>query len=123
MERERIPDRLCALSTQRPMRGSISQTRRSQPQLKSRVRCLTNWATQMPPYFLLFKVQKQWAFQTQTSRFLSLLFVLSTQPILACLCLLYNTLLNALTHTMHVQTFWLFLTCGFRRLLFWLPSY
>ena len=31
-----------------PLRGSNSQTVRSWPELKSRVECLTNWATQMP---------------------------------------------------------------------------
>ena len=37
-----------------PMRGSISSTVRSWPELKPSVGCLTNWATQWPQKMLLF---------------------------------------------------------------------
>ena len=45
--RERIPSRLCTVSTE-PDVGSNSQTVRSWREPKSRVQRLTNWATQVP---------------------------------------------------------------------------
>ena len=40
------------LSAQSPTWGSISWTTRSWPEPKSRIGCLTDWATQAPPNFL-----------------------------------------------------------------------
>ena len=51
--RQRIPSRLHAVSTE-PDVSSNSQTMRSWPEPKPRVRRLTNWATQVPLYYLLF---------------------------------------------------------------------
>ena len=45
----------CA-ATQSPAWDRVSQNVRSWAELKSRVRCWTNWATQMPLIFILHKV-------------------------------------------------------------------
>ena len=47
-ERENEPQTGSFLSVESPVEGSISWTVRSSPESKSRVRCLTNWATQVP---------------------------------------------------------------------------
>ena len=49
-EEERESQAGSALSAQSPMWGSNSRTMRSWPELKPRVRRLTNWATEVPPY-------------------------------------------------------------------------
>ena len=43
------------LSAQSPMQGSNSRTMRSWPEPKSRVRCLTDWATQAPCVFTVLR--------------------------------------------------------------------
>ena len=52
-EGERESQAGSVLSAQSPMWGLMSHTVRSWPEPKSRVRCLTNWATQVPLYHLI----------------------------------------------------------------------
>ena len=52
--RDRIPGRLRAVSTE-PDVGLNSRTVRSWPEPRSRVRCLTNWTTQVTLFLFFFK--------------------------------------------------------------------
>ena len=52
-EGERESQAVSKLSAQSPMKGLNSQTMRSWPEPKSRVRCLTDWDTQTPHWLFL----------------------------------------------------------------------
>ena len=59
-----------ALSAQSPMWGSIPQTVRSWPEPKSKVGCLTDWATQAPLSFYLFwERERDRVKEVQTERY------------------------------------------------------
>ena len=140
------------LSAQSPMRGLNSQTLRSWPELKPRVRCLTDWATQAP-LFDLFLILLFFCFLTHW--FILIHFFLNrctqdaTLPLYTSVYILYKrksmikirklTLICYLIYRPYSDlsivpimsfiakenfgSFWIHLSCFFRLLLLFIWTY